>query len=165
MNVLRQLFDHATLPEGCWVWQGGTSEFGHGRMRVNGTLVSPHRIAYQLFVGPLSDDEKVLHKCDNPPCFNPFHLFKGTYSDNMKDCAAKGRLNVQKDPSFTQGERRPTAKLTDNAVREIRRSAGTVGIRQMAEKFGVHKSIIQKVIKRTRWAHVKDNVEPALTDI
>ena len=158
MNPLQQIFEKVTVPDGCWEWQGAKSTFGHGRVKQGGKLLSPHRVVFEAFNGPLAEGELVLHRCDNPACVNPQHLFKGSHSDNMKDCVAKGRLSSQIDPSFTQGERRKTSKLTDGAVREIRRSAGIVPIKQMAQQFGVHRSIIQKVIKRQRWAHVSDEM-------
>lgn len=156
MDALKQVFQNSTFPDECIEWQGAKSTFGHGRMKRQGTLVSPHRVVYESINGPLAESELVLHHCDHPGCVNPKHLFKGSYSDNMKDCAAKGRLSTQIDPSITQGERRSTSKLTDDGVREIRRLAGSVRVKDLAAKFGVHRSIIQKVIKRQRWAHVTD---------
>lgn len=156
-ELIARLFQNVTLPDACFEWQGGTTDFGHGRIKVAGKLESPHRIVYEIFIGPLQDGEMVLHHCDNPPCVNPRHLFKGSGADNMKDCAAKGRLGVQRDPSFTQGENRPTAKLNDPAVREIRKLAAEgLPKKVLARQFGVHRSIIQKILKRQRWAHVQD---------
>jgi len=158
MNPLHQIFEKVTVPEGCWEWQGAKSSFGHGRVKQGGRLLLPHRVVFEAFNGSLAEGELVLHHCDNPACVNPRHLFKGSHSDNMKDCAAKGRLGSQTHPEPHQGVNHSGAKLTDEAVREIRRSAGIVPIKQMARQFGVHKSIIQKVIKRQRWAHVSDEV-------
>lgn len=142
-------------PTGCWEWQGACSGFGHGRFKLHGVLVSPHRIAYEMAYGPLLNGQWVLHRCDNPRCVNPFHLFEGDRSANMQDCAAKGRLAVQKDPSFTQGENRPNSKLTDDLVRDIREAAARgKKISHIAKQRGMSRSIIQRVVNRTRWAHV-----------
>lgn len=77
---------------GCLEYNGFRNELGYGQFRLGrGKLNRVHRIAYANLVGPLTDDEKVCHACDNPPCSEPSHLFKGSQADNMKDCAAKGR--------------------------------------------------------------------------
>lgn len=76
----------------CWPWSGGQNADGYGRLGVGGKLVSAHRVAWELTNGPLTAGESVLHQCDNPPCCNPFHLFKGTQLENVRDARAKGRL-------------------------------------------------------------------------
>jgi len=80
------------LPNGCWEWQGARdSDMGYGKVRAfNQTLA--HRVSYILYVRPfIEKDMCVLHKCDNPPCVNPEHLFIGTRDTNNKDRAIKGR--------------------------------------------------------------------------
>jgi hypothetical protein len=82
-------------PDQCWEWTGkarhpfGYGVFGLGT-RQAGTMQA-HRFSYQLYVGPIPDGMCVLHKCDNPPCVNPDHLFLGTRADNNHDMIAKGR--------------------------------------------------------------------------
>lgn len=89
------------LETGCWNWTLATSHFGHGRVKLEGKLLLPHRVV-AVGVGIVSSyqietrQDYVLHRCDNPKCCNPAHLFAGSKSDNMKDCAAKGRLYMQK---------------------------------------------------------------------
>lgn len=83
------------LPNGCWEWQGRRdSDMGYGKFRAfNQTLA--HRVSYILYVRPfIEKDMCVLHKCDNPPCVNPEHLFIGTRDTNNKDRAAKGRTVI-----------------------------------------------------------------------
>ena len=72
--------------EECWPWKGKPNRFGYGRYRGE----YAHRIAYELGNGPL-DGLCSLHACDNPPCQNPSHLFKGTKRDNANDMISKGR--------------------------------------------------------------------------
>jgi hypothetical protein len=71
---------------GCHVWTSTLATGGYGRV-----LVSAHRLAWELAHGPIPDGLLVLHRCDNPPCCNPEHLFLGTVADNMADKTAKGR--------------------------------------------------------------------------
>lgn len=78
---------------GCLEWIGSKTKFGHGRVRHNGLMVYPHRLMYELANGvKIPDKILVCHRCDNPKCINPQHLFLGTYSDNMQDCISKGRF-------------------------------------------------------------------------
>jgi hypothetical protein len=84
--------DRSAGPEACWPWTGG-SDFkdGRGRFWLNGTNEYASRIVWVFVYGPIPEDIHVLHKCDNPPCCNPVHLFLGTLSDNTQDMLAKGR--------------------------------------------------------------------------
>lgn len=75
----------------CWHWTAGTNRAGYGRMSYQGTGHPAHRLSYIAFVGPVADGLLVLHKCDNPSCVNPDHLFLGTHLDNKRDCMMKGR--------------------------------------------------------------------------
>lgn len=80
---------------GCWLWNGPRQNpFGHRQFmwRLNGTRIA-HRIAWQLYIGPISKGMCVLHKCDVPNCINPKHLFLGTQADNINDMHEKGRAH------------------------------------------------------------------------
>lgn len=79
------------LESGCWTWVAAKTNFGHGRFNLDGSLILPHRLAYELTYGPISPGLIILHKCDNPACCNPQHLTTGTYADNANDMYAKGR--------------------------------------------------------------------------
>jgi hypothetical protein len=88
-------------PGGCLEWRGGSSKRGYGRIKVNGRLAATHRVA--AYAAGIIDDvfgpdreQCALHSCDNPSCCNPDHLSAGTLSDNMQDCAAKGRLFIRR---------------------------------------------------------------------
>jgi hypothetical protein len=83
-------------PDDCWVWTGSTDPRGYGHIWRQGRLVPTHRLSYELNRGPIPDGMCVLHRCDNPPCCNPSHLFLGTKADNAHDMHAKGRAHYQR---------------------------------------------------------------------
>jgi hypothetical protein len=76
----------------CWVWIGGRRPNGYGAFYVGRRKVGAHRVSYQLAFGVDPGDLDVLHRCDNPPCVRPDHLWLGTPVDNALDARAKGRL-------------------------------------------------------------------------
>jgi len=78
-------------PSGCWFWTGARKHTGYGQIWVVNSAKTAHRISWILHNGPIPTGLCVLHKCDNPPCVNPDHLFLGTRADNNLDCVAKGR--------------------------------------------------------------------------
>jgi hypothetical protein len=78
-------------PEGCWEWTGGRNPNGYGKTTLHNRTTVVHRLSYEHFVGPIPNGFHVCHHCDNPPCFNPEHLFVGTPKENDDDMRAKGR--------------------------------------------------------------------------
>ena len=89
-NTIADVLSKIKKTESCWLWTGVT-DHGYGRISMQRKTLAAHRIAFEHFKGPIPDGLFVLHKCDNPPCCNPDHLFLGTHKDNMADCVAKGR--------------------------------------------------------------------------
>lgn len=75
----------------CWEWNGNRSPYGYGRKRIKTVLYQTHRLAWAWVNGPIPAGLCVLHRCDNPPCCNPRHLFLGTQVDNNNDTISKGR--------------------------------------------------------------------------
>ena len=134
----------------CWVWIAGKFRHGYGAIAIAGRLRKAHRFSWELHFGPIPDGLCVLHRCDNPSCVNPDHLFLGTDADNMADRDQKGRQ--------AKGQRH-LAKLTEDQVREIRRryqrDSAISGSTALAREFGTSHQTILRVVKNHCWKHVK----------
>jgi hypothetical protein len=134
----------------CWVWTAGSFTGGYGAITVNGRLLKAHRVSWLLYHDDIPDDLCVLHKCDNPPCVNPAHLFLGTTQDNTADLVSKNRQ--------ARGERSGMAKLTAEIVRYIRDTyvpdSSTHGSTALARELDVSHQTILRVIKRKCWDHI-----------
>ncbi|MEU6725528.1 HNH endonuclease signature motif containing protein [Nonomuraea wenchangensis] len=89
-NTRRRLLATRDVVDGCWVWQGAIKSRGYGEITI-GRARLVHRVSWEVFVGPIPDGRWVLHRCDNPPCFNPAHLFLGDVGLNVQDAIEKGR--------------------------------------------------------------------------
>lgn len=147
-RIGQRLMQHVIVEDGCWRWKGSMSPFGYGRFNVLGQVWHAHRIAWILRFGPIKDNQQILHRCDNPQCTNPDHLFAGTDLDNQRDAVSKGR--------HLNGERCPQTILTESDVKAIRGDykRRIVGRYQLGIRFGVSSSCIQAVITRRTWKHV-----------
>src|SRR3990167_8748892 len=99
---------------GCWLWLGYATKDGHGKFWYRAAMPTAHRVAWQLFKGPIPERMCVLHDCDIACCVNPDHLYIGTNKDNVRDRVIRGRS------APVNKERAPNAKLTQLQVDEIR---------------------------------------------
>ena len=122
----------------CWVWMGARMPRGYGVLNTRGSANLAHRLAWEIAHGAIPDGLSVLHRCDNPPCVRPEHLFLGTQADNQRDMASKGR------------QRR---KLEVADVIEIRRRwlAGGTTHRALAAEFGVHHTQVGRIVRGEVW--------------
>jgi hypothetical protein len=130
----------------CWNWQGALNQNGYGAVTINGKHLSPHRVAYSFFNGDIPDELFVCHHCDNRRCCNPFHLFLGTHTDNMRDMINKGRAPNHK------GERCGAAKLTNEQVIAIRHSKKTQMV--LSEEFGISGAQVSRIKSGINWSHI-----------
>lgn len=132
----------------CWEWTGAKTTAGYGHIIYRGKSRFAHRASYELHVGPIPDGLLVCHRCDNPSCVNPAHLFLGTNKDNVTDSVTKGRK--------PQGETHVSAKLTECQVLEIRtrHAAGNITCKALALEFGVKRGTVEDIVHRKNWKHL-----------
>ncbi len=135
---------------GCWLWTANLQpppSLPYGRFQqTNRKSAYAHRMAWELYRGPIPDGLSVLHKCDIPYCVNPDHLFLGTYTDNARDKEAKGR------GGHPAGTKHFAAKLTPDDARNIRKLlASGFSTRGIAKRFQVHRSTILDIRNGRTW--------------
>lgn len=140
----------AKRKNGCWEWVGTKDKNGYGKTKANGKTIKPHRISYAIANGDFDQSFYVCHKCDNPSCINPDHLFLGTNSDNQKDCVRKGRKPNR------DGENHPLAILSDSDVLQIRAryKRRVVTAIMLAKEYGVSRQQVLRIIHGHRWGHI-----------
>jgi len=136
----------------CWLWQGNRQvKDGRGTIRFRGTRFVASRVALALQDDHYPTADKfACHKCDNPPCCNPGHLWWGSNSENIVDCFKKGRLN--NNPNWRTGELNPKAKLKATDIPLIRVDQRTM--RAIADEYGVRPSAIAAIKQGRSWRHI-----------
>lgn len=142
---------------GCWNWQRQTDRRGYGRFKQDGKDGLAHRASYHFAFGRTPDDLMVCHRCDNPGCVNPAHLFLGTALENTRDMISKGRARYLGHAwnGRRRGEKNPCAKLTDAQVIEIRRRLDLGETqRSVADVFGISRALVSFIKTRRLWSHV-----------
>ena len=141
------------MPDGCWLWTGAKSGMPpnllYGTIRANGKNRKAHRVLWEITNGINLGVLHLLHKCDNPLCVNPDHMFPGTHQDNSDDKIAKGRDRHPK------GEALGASKLTAAQVLQIRADAsqGEAHI-ALGQRHHVHPSTISLIVNRKNWTHI-----------
>lgn len=134
--------------DSCWKWIDYTNRDGYGMVRANGKADRAHRVVWELTNGAIPEGMLIRHLCNNPPCCNPNHLALGTKWLNSQDMVKSGRALF--------GSRCPFAKLSENAVREIREAwnDGLVPANQLAPKYNVSPDTILDIVNRKSWNHI-----------
>lgn len=140
-------------PNDCWPWMKSLNIWGYGDCSLNGKASNASRAAYFHYYGSISDGMVICHKCDNPACCNPHHLFEATQAENLKDCRDKGRAVYRRGASH----HRATAKLTEAMVRQARaRYLSGETQTSIAKDLGVHSSVISRAVRGENWSHVSE---------
>ena len=133
--------------DACWIWTGQRRN-GYGRFVIAGKFVTASRFSYEQAIAPLRPDQDVLHRCDNPPCVRPLHLFVGTQQINVTDCVTKGR---HKNQTY-HGEANAGARLTLASVTAIRQLAAD-GVPKLVleQRFSVSRRNLNRILQGERW--------------
>lgn len=133
----------------CWLWTGKRKTAGYGLLFLTGNrTVYAHRLSFEIHYGPIPDGLVICHKCDNPPCVNPEHLFAGTPAENVSDCCAKKRGN--------HGSRNHFHKLTEADVSAIKSMIANGSERKkIAQLFNVTRANIDLIASGKTWKHVQ----------
>jgi hypothetical protein len=130
---------------GCWNWIMQKDRKGYGKIGYCGTPRGAHRVSYELHCGEIPKGMHVLHRCDNPSCMNPAHLFLGSNAVNMADRNAKGRQQ--------RGSNHGLAKLAEDDAIAIRTATG-ITLRGLAERYGVCLTTVKNIRSGKIWTHV-----------
>lgn len=133
----------------CWNWVGYFTTRNYGQLNFQGRKMRAHRASWVVHNGAIPEGLSVCHRCDNPSCVNPNHLFLGTQLDNMADAAAKKRFPDRK------GVKCNSSKLIDADIPQIFQlhKQGEVP-RKIAFRYSVGRATIQRVLSRKAWSHV-----------
>lgn len=144
----------------CWVWTGSTNSDGYGVCKFQGKAWKAHRLAWVLANGDIGKFE-VCHRCDNPGCVNPSHLWLGTHLQNVRDCIEKGRKRVARGANhgfhrhpelIKSGERHWNSKLTWAQIEEIRvLAAARKGYKEIASRFGITPGNVGHIARKNAW--------------
>lgn len=152
---MRCVLIDSSMPEpnsGCWLWLKYTKKrnrHSYGYTFFMGNKMYAHRASFVIFKSEIPEKMMVCHKCDNPSCINPDHLFLGTQKQNIRDMVKKNRGPDRR------GSKHPNVKLTEDKILEIRRLSlsGLKNIR-IAERFNLDPARISGIIRRVVWKHV-----------
>ena len=142
-NSKSDLWRHVLVSDKCWRWQGyykTGKTHAYGYVSYRGRRESAHRLAWLFFNGPVPPGMVVCHRCDNPGCVRPAHLFLGTQAENMADMVQKKRF---------------WSKLSPADIPLIRRAAERgERLREIAGRHGVSRRTINDIVHRRTWSHV-----------
>lgn len=130
--------------EGCWEWGGARDRDGYGIFTYAGKNYRAHKLALELDGRPVPNGKYACHKCNNPCCVRPSHLYPGTPTQNMEDAKANGTIRM--------GEQVHFSKLTEKDVAAIRSSTLKDGL--LANTFGVSRSCVTMIRNGKTWKHV-----------
>lgn len=153
-SLLKRFWGKVKKTESCWEWTAALDVNGYGAFGIGKKVWKTHRVSFILANGPIPHLLDICHKCDNPKCVRPDHLFAGTHSENMQDMFKKNRQGARENRK--RGVEFWSAKLDPEKVREIRsiRKHQGIGCRKLAKMFGVTKTAITELLKWRSWKDV-----------
>lgn len=145
---LQNFYKVVIVKNGCW---GAKTQFGYGYARCEVDKNKSqllHRASYEIFVGPIPEGMQINHKCHNPQCCRPSHLYLGTQQDNINDQIERG--------TFVKGSKHGNAKINEDIAKEIKimlKSKKHLH-REIADKFGVSRDLVKDISRNKTWKHV-----------
>jgi hypothetical protein len=152
---LERFWQRVRVGDNCWTWEGSAhTNNGYGQFTLSQSRrVVTHRAAWELTNGPIPEGLSVCHRCDNPKCVRPGHLFLGTHAENMADMGRKGR---QRGP---KGATHHKARLSEADVVDVRRRLAA-GETQLAigKMYNVHPTTIGYIARGKSWKHAASSL-------
>lgn len=151
MTVEERFWSKVSKTDGCWIWQGTRGRSGHGALKVAGKMVGAHRLSWEFANGPIPPGAYICHRCDNPPCVCPNHLYAGDSTTNMRDRVERGDRGA-----WASGSDHVNAVLTEDQVSDLRRlhQTGQWSQRQLAAHFGIAQVSVGRIVRREYWRHI-----------
>lgn len=144
-KIEKLFWSNVIKTENCWIYTKSLLSSGYGRVGQK----RAHRFSYELHCGAIPENMYVCHRCDNPPCVNPNHLFLGTPKDNVTDRVNKRRCNTP------AGDRHWNRKLTESLIITIKEMINNgMHYRDVADKFNVSHATIHDIKQNKTWKHV-----------
>lgn len=166
------LLRHCRINErGCWEWMRNKTNAGYGMINVDKKTKMVHRLAFELWVSQIPAGLFVCHKCDNPPCFNPEHLFTATPLENSRDMVAKGR-SIPPHRIY-RGESHPGHKLSNEQVILVRKlyvpqklrlpKTRYISRKELAKQLNISEVAVKEIVSGKRWRHLLHLETPTQT--
>lgn len=147
MQIPERVFNAVNKTDTCWIWTKGKLSAGYGQTVVDKQKWTAHRLFYTFYHGPIPEGFLVCHKCDNPSCVNPEHLFLGTHKDNNRDCYQKGRMPLRYGDLAKN-----VAKLSRDQALDIK--YGKLSSKELQKKYNIHQSQVSRIRSGKTWKNI-----------
>jgi hypothetical protein len=151
---IKRFWSYVNKTEYCWEWNGGRDERGYGYYRFWDKVMRTHRFVYSLFYGTIPEGMMICHKCDNPCCVRPSHLFLGTALDNARDAVNKRRTGVLPPVAQPIGGVRRMGAAAAVHVRKAYKAGEAIAA--IARRHRVSRGAIHRVLRRESYAWISD---------
>ncbi|MEG5063131.1 HNH endonuclease signature motif containing protein [Microcoleus sp. B3-A4] len=147
-TIKKRFEKHVISKDNCWLTDLWCNDKGYPKISLNKKRINASRVSFQLYKGEIPEGIFVCHKCDNPSCVNPEHLFLGTHKENMRDMVEKGRSN--------KGSKNPQSKLTEKEVFQIKALLleTNLTVERISILFEVSRRTIGYIKQNNIWKHV-----------